>query len=229
MLICEHASHFIPPAFNGLGLSDKDLLRHIAWDIGALGLAKAMAILLDAALVHANYSRLLLDINRPINANDSIVLQSENTVIPGNENLTAAEIKLRQEKIYNPFHAEVEALIEHRSQAGMNNVIVSIHSFTPNYHGSERPWHVGVISKNDRSLADALLHALSADEKLCVGDNLPYGPQDGVYHSIERHTEARSLRNSMIEVRNDLLVEQEGQQYWASILSNALRKALNSK
>jgi predicted N-formylglutamate amidohydrolase len=221
VLVCEHASHFIPAGYDRLGLSAADQLRHIGWDIGALGLARNLSALLDAPLVHATYSRLLLDLNRPVAAQDSIVLQSEDTRVPGNAGLASAERDYRRQHIYAPFHAELDALIDQRLQSGQATAVVSIHSFTPSYHGVARPWHVGVISKDDRQLADALLQALAANTDLCIGDNLPYGPDDGVYHSLQRHGEARGLRGAMIEVRNDLL-DELGQKRWAHLLNEAL-------
>ena len=219
VLVCEHASHFIPPAYRGLGLSPADQMRHIGWDIGALALARELATLLDSPLVHANYSRLLLDLNRPVHAHDSIVVRSEDTPVPGNENISATERELRKQRIYIPFHGELDALIDQRLQAGIATAVVSIHSFTPRYRDQERPWHVGVISQNDRAMADALLESLAAHGGLCIGDNLPYGPQDGVFHSLSRHGEARGLRGAMIEVRNDLLADENGQKHWARILA----------
>ena len=225
LLICEHASSFIPPAYDGLGLAIEAQLRHIGWDIGALGLARELARLLDAPLVHATYSRLLLDLNRPVDAPDSIVPSSEDTTVPGNAALSAVEREYRQQKIYHPFHAQLDALIDQRLAAGQATAVISIHSFTPRYHDFERPWHAGVISQTDRTLADALLESLARDPDLCVGDNLPYGPQDGVYHSLERHGEARGLRGAMIEVRNDQL-DEHGTKSWADRLSKAVGFAL---
>lgn len=225
MLVCEHASHFIPKGYEGLGLSAADQVRHIGWDIGALGLARRLSALLDAPLVHATYSRLLLDLNRPVDAHDSIVVRSEDTDVPGNIGISAEERELRRARIYQPFHAQLDALIDQRLRAGQDTAVISIHSFTPSYHGVARPWHVGVISQRDRSLADALLGALSARADLCVGDNLPYGPDDGVYHSLQRHGEARGLRGAMIEVRNDLL-DGPGQAQWAGILHAAFSAAI---
>ena len=226
VLICEHASHFIPATYHGLGLGPDDQKRHIGWDIGALALARELATLLDAPLVHANYSRLLLDLNRPVSANDSIVTQSEDTRIPGNENLPTAERELRRTRIYEPFHAELDALIDQRLQAAQATAVVSIHSFTPSYRGKTRPWHVGVISQNDRMMADRMLESLASDTDLCIGDNLPYGPHDGVFHSLARHGEARGLHGAMIEVRNDLLGDEAGQKRWARTLQAAIAFAL---
>lgn len=227
VLVCEHASHFIPDAYQGLGLDEVDRQRHIAWDIGALGLAMELSALLDAPLVHATYSRLLLDLNRPVDADDSVVRVSESTTIPGNAAIGDDEREYRRRRIYAPFHACLDALVSRRLAAGQATAIVSIHSFTPSYHGEHRPWQVGVIAQSDRRLGDALLHALAADGELCVGDNQPYGPHDGVYHSMHRHAEARGLPGAMIEVRNDQL-DERGQKYWAAILARALGAALAS-
>lgn len=227
VLVCEHASRFIPTAYEGLGLGEADLRRHIAWDIGALGLARELSALLDAPLVHATYSRLLLDLNRPVDADDSVVRISEATVIPGNASLEEAEREYRRLRIYEPFHACVDALVSRRLTGRQATAVVSIHSFTPSFHGERRPWEVGVIAQSDRRLGDALLRALTADGTLCVGDNLPYGPQDGVYHSMHRHAEARGLPCAMIEVRQDLL-DEAGQKRWAAVLATALGAALAS-
>lgn len=228
LLICEHASRFIPDAFHGLDLHERDQDRHIAWDLGALDLARELSTMFDAPLVHATYSRLLLDLNRPTDAIDSIVLESEGTTIPGNAGLDARHREQRRLRIYEPFHAELDALVDRRLAEGLATVVVSIHSFTPRYHGVDRPWHVGVISRHDRRLAEPLLAALRAHPDMCIGDNLPYGPQhDGVYHSLERHGEARGLPGVMIEIRNDLLGDASACKQWAQKLGLALEAALH--
>jgi predicted N-formylglutamate amidohydrolase len=225
-LLCEHASNRIPGEYGTLGLSDADLERHIAWDIGALGLARQLSALLDAPLAHATYSRLLLDLNRDTSAPDSIVEHSEDTAIPGNTGLTLPERRLRQLALYDPFHREVDALISSRLADGLHTAVLSVHSFTPRYHGVARPWHVGVISQDDRSLAQAMLGSLRSEAGLVVGDNEPYGPQDGVFHSVGRHGQSRGLPCAMIEVRNDLLYDETSQRQWAERLQRALLAAL---
>lgn len=226
VLLCEHASRHIPAAYQGLGLDPDDLARHIAWDIGALGVSTHLSAMLDSPLAHATYSRLLLDLNRVPEAHDSIVTESEGTAVPGNLDLPAEQRELRRLQIYEPFHAEVDRLIDQRLGAGLGTSVVSIHSFTPRYHGVARPWHVGVIARNDRRMADGLLDALRAEPELCVGDNEPYGPQDGVYHSLGRHGEQRGLPGAMIEIRQDLLQDESGQLRWAQTLRRCLETAL---
>lgn len=225
VLMCEHASRHIPAGYAGLGLSDAEQAAHIGWDLGALPLAIAVADLLDSPLVHATYSRLLLDVNRPVEAADSIVARSESTAVPGNATLDTAERSHRRERIYAPFHAALESLLAQRMATGAAPTVVSIHSFTPRYHGVERPWHCGVITRRDRGLGEALLAALRTDPDLCVGDNLPYGPGDGVFHSMERHAESHGLHGAMIEVRNDLLDGPGAVAAWAGRIASALRTA----
>ena len=226
LVTCEHASRFIPPEYAGLGLSDADLERHIAWDIGALPVAQQLAQRFDSPLVHAGYSRLLLDLNRPIDAHDSVAARSEDTVIPGNVNISGGERARRQQRIYAPFHAQIDKIIAARLAARKPTAVISIHTFTPRYRDEHRPWHIGVIAQHDRRLGDALLAELSGVPSLCVGDNLPYGTQDGVFHSMERHGEAHGLPCAMLEIRNDLVMDAAGQQDWARRLHQVITAAL---
>ncbi|AVP97507.1 N-formylglutamate amidohydrolase [Ahniella affigens] len=227
VLICEHASNFIPLNYERLGVSMADLQRHIAWDIGALGLSEQLSALLDAPLVFATHSRLLLDLNRDPSAPDSIVTESENIAVPGNRDLPDAERQHRADWLYRPFHAEIDALIDERLGQGLPTAVISIHSFTPVYLGVPRPWQIGVISREDRRLSDRILHALARDESLSVGDNQPYTPAQRVYHSIERHAEQRGLPGAMIEVRNDQIESRIGQMQWAGRLAHDFRVALD--
>lgn len=226
LLLCEHASNHIPAHYHGLGLDHEQLQRHIAWDIGALAVAKALSSALDATLLHATCSRLLLDLNRPLDADDSIAARSEATAIPGNLDLDPGERARRAAAIYHPFHDAVTQLIDARLACGQPTALLSIHSFTPSYHGVARPWHVGVLAEHDRCLADALLRAFHADPDLCVGDNQPYAPIDGVYHSMDRHGQQRGLACAMIELRNDLIAHTTTQRAWADRLCAALMPAL---
>ena len=181
-----------------LGLGAADLQRHIAWDPGARITAQHLSQMLDAPLVCATLSRLLLDLNRPIEAADSITVHSEDTAIPGNIDLSDDERRHRHAWIYTPFHEAVAALLAQRRAAGLPTAVISIHSFTPRYHDIARPWHVGVLSQHDRRLADQLLAQFRADSALVVGDNQPYAPRDGVYHSMERHGEGNGLPCAML-------------------------------
>jgi predicted N-formylglutamate amidohydrolase len=226
VLVCEHASSLVPRELNDLGLPRAEIERHIGWDIGALGLAMECARLLDAPLVYARYSRLVLDVNRPVDAPDSIVEKSEDTPIPGNRDLDPAERQRRRKTIYEPFHAALAQVIASRRAADADLAVVNIHSFTPVYRGVARPWQIGVLSDSDRRLADGLLRELRREPGLVVGDNQPYSPRDRVYHTLDRHAQSQGLPSAMIEVRNDGLGSRAGQQAWAQRLCRVLDAAL---
>ena len=225
VVLCEHASNTIPLKYNGLGLTHDHLQEHYAWDIGAKETALLLAERLNCPLVYANYSRLLLDLNRPVQAHDSIVTEGEGIDIPGNLSLDDLELQ-RRHAIYAPFHEAVENLITSHREAGLRPTIISIHSFTPVYHGKKRPWHIGVLSQHDRRLADTLLNIFRADLNLCVGDNQPYAPADGVYHSMEKHGEANGLPCVMLEIRNDLIADSQSQIDWAERIAQAIESSL---
>jgi predicted N-formylglutamate amidohydrolase len=225
VLVCEHASAHVPAAYAGLGLSDADRHRHIGWDLGAEALALALAERLDSPLLLATYSRLLLDLNRATDAHDSIVARSEDIAVPGNAALGDGERARRVARIHAPFHAALDALLDARLHAGRQPALVSVHSFTPSYHGVARPWHAGVISRHDRRIADAVLAGLGADAALCLGDNLPYGPHEGAFYTMERHAEGRGLPGAVLEVRQDQLADAAGVAAWSERLAPVLSAA----
>ena len=227
ILICEHASNYVPPHLDGLGLPSEKLSEHIAWDPGALGVAEKLSDLLDAPLVYANVSRLVLDINREPGHPGSIVRQSETTEIPGNTALSEVERSIRCSAVYEPFHAAVTQLIDRRKRR--SPWVISIHSYTPVYKGFTRPWHVGILHNEDTRLSHQLLTALRQDPDLAVGDNEPYAPADGVFHTIERHTAPLGFAGAMIEIRNDLISNKEGETDWADRFHRILRGMLTPK
>lgn len=222
VLTCDHASNFMPPEFDHLGLPPAEFDRHIAWDPGALGVARGMAEALDATLIETCISRLVLDCNRPLDAPDLILPVSETTSIPGNQDLSREEREARIARCWQPFHNMVDAVIEERLARGLETRLVSIHSFNPIYKGIDRPWQVGVIHDDDTRLAQPLISALSHVVGLNVGDNQPYSPADRVYFTLERHARSRGLPCAMIEIRNDEIADAAGEQKWAELLSALL-------
>jgi predicted N-formylglutamate amidohydrolase len=224
VLTCDHASNFLPPEFGSLGLPEADLSRHIAWDPGALPVAKRMAELLDATLVETCISRLVLDCNRPLDAPDLIPPVSETTAIPGNTALSPAEREARVARCWRPFHDTVEAIVEDRLADEREVRLVSVHSFTPVYKGVPRPWQIGIIHDEDERLALPLITALRGQAGLAVGVNQPYSPADRVYFTLEHHARSRGLACAMIEIRNDEIVDDAGQARWAGLLASILDK-----
>lgn len=222
VIVCEHASNRIPGALGTLGLSPADLSRHIAFDIGAAEVAASLAGRLGGTLVMQRYSRLVIDCNRDPGLPDAITVLSEDTPIPGNVDLAADERQSRLAEIWAPFHAALDRLIDDRLAAKLPTALVTIHSFTPVYRGDSRPWHVGVISTDERQLAERVLVALRRDPALVVGDNQPYSAKDNVDYTIRRHGRDRSLPHVMIEIRNDIVADELGQRDWAGRLASIL-------
>jgi predicted N-formylglutamate amidohydrolase len=226
MLICEHASRRIPKSLGTLGLPESELARHIAWDIGAEAVARMLAKFINAPLALQRYSRLVYDCNRPPESENAIPLISETTRILGNENLPTEQKLERIASIYRPFHAAVSQLIDQRTARGLSTTVVSIHSFTPVYKGRERRLDIGILYDRDTRLADRLVHEF---HKFDVRRNEPYGPKDGVLHTLHMHAEIRGLPYAMIEIRNDLITDERGQSQWAHRLSVALQHALGGE
>jgi predicted N-formylglutamate amidohydrolase len=221
--VCDHASNWVPPSLKNLGLPPGELDHHIAWDPGALELAQRLSGLLDAPLVHATVSRLVLDVNRDPSHHGSVVTVSEDTLIPGNHELSVEERSRRVRSIYEPYHQALGSVIERCTARCAAPQVVSIHSFTPVYRKERRPWHIGVLSGDDRRLSQPLLELLRAGGEFHVGDNQPYAPTDGVYHTLDRHCAARKLRSVLLELRADMIGDDESRDQWAARLSRALR------
>jgi predicted N-formylglutamate amidohydrolase len=222
LLTSDHYGRLIPRVLGDLGLPESELTRHIAWDIGIAGVAEVLSGHLDAHLVAQRYSRLVIDCNRPPTAPSSIPIVSEATTVPGNEGLARDDAQARRRQIFDPYHHRIEEVIDARLAAGMPTVLVSLHSFTPVYAGIARPWHVGTLYHRDTRLPPRLLKHLRAEADLVVGDNEPYAVSDETDYTIPVHGEARSLMNSGIEIRQDLIGDASGQQQWADRLARVL-------
>jgi predicted N-formylglutamate amidohydrolase len=223
VLTCDHASNFMPAQFGTLGLPQAELSRHIAWDPGALPVARRMAEALDATLVETCVSRLVIDCNRPLDAPNLICETSEGTVIPGNADLTAEQRQARIDLAWRPFHEAIEQMVEARLAVGQPTCLISVHTFTPVYFGRARPWHVGIIHDDDTRLAAPMIARLKAQPGLTVGVNEPYSPADRVYFTLERHARPRGLPCAMIEIRSDEVADAAGHARWANLLVETLR------
>lgn len=226
LLVCEHASPRLPAFFGDLGLPAEALRSHIAWDPGALAVSEAISARLDATLVHQRFSRLIYDCNRPPEAVGAMPEVSEVYPIPGNRGLDEAQRRDRTEALYVPFHARIRELIADRGARGQATVIVTIHSFTPVYMGHRRSVELGILHDEDSHMADRMLSAAEAEPKYRTERNEPYGPKDGVTHTLKLHGIANGLENVMIEIRNDLIVDGVSQGVMADYLSGLIQHAL---
>lgn len=221
VLLCEHASRFIPERYRGLGLGDADLQRHIAWDIGAAEVAQELSMLIDAPLVMAGYSRLLIDLNRPLSSATSIPEISETTVIPGNAGLTDQERKARAEAYFEPFHSAVSALLDARQRSGLVDAVIGIHSFTPVFKGFARPWHAGILFRASAAFGERLVAGLREGPGL-IAANEPYQIEDESDYTVPVHGEQRGLDAVLVEIRQDLIAGAQGARDWARRLATVL-------
>ena len=224
ILLCEHASRHIPQEYAGLGLDDTELSRHIAWDIGAAEVTRSLAQLIDATAFLATYSRLLIDLNRPLGVAGSIPLRSELTDIPGNASLSTAERDRRASRIFTPYHDLIAACVHERERQKRPVVLVAIHSFTPTFKGEQRPWHAGVLFEKAAPLAEKLISGLRTDPALNVGANVPYTVARDEDYALLVHGDDRGNPAVLLEIRNDLIAERAGAQSWAQRLAPLLRQ-----
>src|SRR5690348_8616564 len=222
VLVCEHASNYIPAGYSNLGLPAWELERHIAYDIGAASLAERLSSLLDAPLFLSGYSRLLIDCNRPLYAASSIPARSEAIDIPGNHGIDQAERNRRAAAFFWPFQERVAQALDPRIAIRRPATLVGIHSFTPRFLGSERPWHVGVLYGKAAEFGQALVRRLASDPALSVGDNEPYRVNSEEDYTVPVHGDARGIDAALIEVRQDLVTAADGIAEWASRLHTAL-------
>ncbi len=225
IIAVDHAGARIPRSLDNLGIPAAELTRHIAWDIGALGVARQVAAALDAPLIAQNYSRLVIDCNRDPLVASSIPTKSEATEIPGNIGLSEAEITARRLEIFEPYHQRLRALLDARRAAGRATILVSQHSMTDTYHGVRREMHGAVLYNRDRRFAGLVLEALRREPNLIIADNEPYFVSDETDYTIPRHGEARGLPHVEIEIRQDLVSDAAGQSAWARRITAALKAA----
>ncbi len=225
VIVVDHASPRIPRRLGDLGLPQGELQRHIAWDIGALAVARRVSAELDAPLVAQNYSRLVIDCNRDPKVETSIPRKSEAVEIPGNAGLSAEEAMARRVEIFDPYHAEVRALLDARLAAHRSTILVAQHTMTDIYHGVRRLMHGAVLYNRDRRFAGLVLKMLRREPHLSITDNEPYFVSDDTDYSIPQHGEARGLPHVEIEIRQDLVADERGQSEWAGRIGAALRAA----
>ena len=202
VFVCEHASHYIPEKYNDLGVSDEARFSHIAWDPGARDITLNLAKAFNAPAVVGCVSRIVYDCNRPPEAPDSIPSRSEAFDIPGNRDLGLDQIADRVVKYYRPFE---RALIGVLDTHAIKPVLVTIHSFAPVYNGKSRSVQLGVLHDQDARMADSILAQAGSHTEMQVERNQPYGPEDGVTHTLKLHGLSRGLLNVMLEIRNDFI------------------------
>ena len=222
IILCDHASNAFPPGYGTLGMPPEQLRRHNAYDIGSAEVTRTLAAALAAPAIMTHYSRLLIDPNRGTDDPTLIMRLSDGAVVPGNRSIDAGERERRIRLYHAPYHAAIDELIDACAASGTPPALLAIHSFTESWRGLPRPGHVGILWDADDRLAAPLLEALYAENDLIVGDNEPYsGGLQG--DTLWRHGTGRGLVHALVEIRQDLIREERGQQAWADRLGRLMR------
>lgn len=223
LVTCDHASNAVPGWINGgdLGLPADQMQRHIAYDIGAAGVTRHLAAALNGAAVLSTFSRLVIDPNRG-EADPTLVMRiSDGAIIPANRHTDTRDKAERVDRLYRPYDRAYATAANTRA----DTVICAVHSFTPQMQGRPpRPWEVGILYAKDDRLARPVIAACQA-AGWCVGDNAPYigyFPGD----AIDRHATPHGRPNVLIELRQDLIADPQGQALWAARLAPILQESL---
>lgn len=228
LVMADHAMAALPEGYDALGLAPDQYERHIAYDIGIEGTARKLHEALSLPTVMAGFSRLLIDPNRGEEDPTLVMQLSDGAVVPGNANISPEEVERRKALYYRPYHEAITSAIDAFLAQGITPILLSLHSFTHVWRGEARPWHAGVLWDQDDRFVTPLLSALEADTKLVVGDNEPYtGKLKG--DCLYRHGTSRGLAHALLEIRQDLIASEEGQEAWAARLAALLSKLLSDE
>jgi predicted N-formylglutamate amidohydrolase len=230
LLVCDHASNAMPPRYRNLGLDAAEMERHIAYDVGAAGVTRELARLIDAPALLGRWSRLLIDINRDPADPSSMPEASDATPIPGNRNKPLAERQARIARYFTPYHRAIDERLQAFRKRTVVPCLIAIHSFTPQLsNGEPRPWHAGILWDKDPRLALPLLNTLRPQRDIEVGDNEPYSAREPVGYTMAHHGHRAGLPHVSIEIRQDTIVDEKGQKGWAERLSRALKPLIGKQ
>lgn len=229
VIVCDHASNKVPASLKGMGLKKSDLQKHIGWDPGTADIGRYLSQKLNAPAILAQYSRLVVDLNRGHTNKDCMRAVSDHIVVPANRGLSRQQKKQRLDEIYWPYHDAVDRVVRRAMTAGNIPFLLSIHSFTPEMDGFKRPWHIGILWNSEEKIGKRLVKNLRAlDRKIVVGENEPYSLKKIKLdkHTIQRHAEDRGLPYVIVEFRQDLVNTRAKAEKWAKIFLAAISPIL---
>lgn len=225
LLLADHARNALPEIYGTLGLPASEFDRHIAYDIGVEAVVSGLAARLNVPAVLSGFSRLLIDPNRGVDDPTLIMQLSDGAIVPGNAQIDATEREFRLKHFHRPYHGAISAEIDAMIACGVPPMLLSVHSFTPAWKGVPRPWHAGLLWEDDRRSSDLFIAALARDTALVVGDNEPYaGGLEG--DCMNTHSVKRGLPHALLEIRQDLIADDDGVAEWVDRLANAIEEML---
>jgi predicted N-formylglutamate amidohydrolase len=226
LLLCDHASRRIPRSLDDLGLDEMALRRHVACDIGAGDVTRKLSEILDAPALLAGYSRLVVDCNRHLSDPTAFRAVSDGEFVPGNHDLDAVAKKSRAQAIFYPYHQAISMCLTNFRQRGVAPAMIAIHSFTPIFNRTSRPWQIGVLWDTDDRIPRPLMDKLRRIPGTVVGDNEPYSGKLPADYTIDHHAEPAGLPHVSIEIRQDLIRTPAGVERWSAILGRAFGEIL---
>ena len=228
LILSDHSGRRIPAELSGLGLSEDERSRHIAYDIGTTDMTRRLAKQLDAPAVLNHISRLVIDPNRLPHTPTSIPEVSDGTIIPGNKNLSEDEIRHRIRLSFLPYHRAISQQLAKLRRGGAVPVIIAMHSFTPAMQKEWRPWEAAVLwSTADDRLAMPVLEGLRGYSEFCIGANQPYSGDHPDGYSLQFHALRAGFPNVAFEVRQDQISTKNDAEAWADRLHKVLQPALS--
>jgi predicted N-formylglutamate amidohydrolase len=223
LLLCDHASRRFPRAVGDLGLDPVARRCHLAWDIGAGALTERLAGELGATAVLARYSRLVVDCNRHLMDPSAFLEFGDGVVIHGNRGLPQAHKDLRAKEIYWPYHYAIDIELRRLSSVDFPPAVFAIHSFTPVLDGVSRECQIGVLWDADRPTAEIVIDGFRAAGYI-VGDNEPYSGKAPMDFTVDHHAESAGVPHVGIEIRQDLIDDDEGVAVIAPILRDIIER-----
>ena len=225
VIVCDHASNALPPDIGDLGVSAENMERHIAWDIGAAPIALRLAEIFDAPAVLSGTSRLVIDCNRKLHDPTLIPVESDHVPVPANEGLTPEQRLYRVDSYFHAYHEACRKIIGGKLGKGERPLFLSIHSMTERMNGTYRPWEISFSSNKNRRATAPVLNVLKERSDLTIGDNEPYDMDPEQDYSTPEHALSRGLDYIQVEFRQDLVATRKGQDRFAEIFAEGLRKS----
>ena len=226
LLSCEHASNRIPREYLHLFHGCRALLAgHQAYDAGALACARGIGRRLQAPLIAASYSRLLVDLNRSPGHPAQFSMRTR--TLPQEEKRRVIA------RYYQPHRMRVERWVAARIARGRRVVHVAVHSFVPALDGVTRRADIGLLYDPGRHTESALCRrwrdALreTGNKLLAVRRNYPYrGVSDGLTRHLRSRFPVSRYTGIELEINQNRLRGDRARERLSALLATTLRRAL---